>query len=108
MEIAIIYIWAMIVTSAIGIMAKYKGSIWVPTYLKILLILPVRKGEKTALFLIIIHVAMQLFTVICILCLTFDFVVMSYREIQTLYGVTMGGISVGVTLLCSWIFKADN
>ncbi|MDD3361689.1 MAG: hypothetical protein PHW34_08460 [Hespellia sp.] len=105
MEIVIIYIWTMLVTSAIGIMGKYKGSIFVPMYIKILLFLPIRKGEKVAIYLIIIHTVMQLLTITCIICLNFDLVMMNYSEIQTLYGLAMGGVSIMATILCSWVFK---
>lgn len=106
MEIVIIYIWAMLVTTATGMVEKrYKGSIYVPRYFKILLLLPYRKGEEVPIYLIIIHVVMQLATIVCIICLIFDITRMNYSAIQKMYGLLMGVICSGLAIICRWIFR---
>lgn len=105
MELIIIYIWTMLVTSTIGLREKQRGSIFIPRYIKMILILPTRKGENVAIYMIVIHAFMQLATVICLICIGIG---MSYRGIQTLYGLFMGGICIIITIICSWIFKKGS
>lgn len=108
MEIFIIYIYTMLLTFAIGIRGRQRGEILIPKFIKLLLLLPVHKEKKVAIYLVIIHSLMQLVTIICVICLGFNASSMQYQRIQKLYGLFMGGICVIITLICYWIYKEKN
>lgn len=99
MEIAIIYIWTMLLTGVIGLGTKPKGGIFISKYMKWILLIPVRKGTVIPRYIIIIRVLMQLATIICIIYLAIKSTTVEYRDIQKMYGMFMGG-SVPIANSC--------
>ncbi|TCU53574.1 hypothetical protein EDD61_1289 [Longicatena caecimuris] len=104
MEIAIIYIWTMLLTGVIGLGTKPKGGIFISKYMKWILLIPVRKGTVIPRYIIIIRALMQLATIICIIYLAIKSTTVEYRDIQKMYGMFMGGVCPLLTVVCSKIF----
>ncbi len=60
------YIWTMISTSIIALYdgSEYYDGMYLPGWLKIILVLPVRKEKRIPKYIVVVHGIIQIFTVL--------------------------------------------
>lgn len=73
MEFVLVYIWTMFCTSVIALYGgnDFLNGIYVYDWLKVILILPVKKGRKIPIYIIVVHGIIQFLTILCFILLAF-------------------------------------
>lgn len=106
MEILLIYLYTMIVTTIIALYDGQNqiGCIYVSKFIKIILFLPVKKNKKAPIYLIVIHCIIQVITIICLRYI-YVYGAEKYTYIQRLYGSILVGGCMLITIIMKRLMK---